>query len=80
MLIISGEFCNCTFFIAPSFEIKTQEVLLWQDLHFPEIFITEMLMDICQKKGKTMVMVTHSKEIARKYGDVIIDLKEYSRG
>ena len=45
-----------------------------------EIFITEMLMDICQKKGKTMVMVTHSKEIARKYGDVIIDLKEYSRG
>ena len=36
--------------------------------------ISSMLVRECKEKSKTIVMVTHSKEIAYKYGDIIVDV------
>ena len=41
-----------------------------------EKIIIEMVVDYINKKNGTLVMVTHSKEIAKKYGDRIITINE----
>ncbi len=41
-----------------------------------ERLIIEMLVECIKKKNGTMVMVTHSKQIANKYGDRVITINE----
>lgn len=41
-----------------------------------ENMVTEMLVAYAREQGKTLVLITHSREVARKYGDFIITLEK----
>lgn len=43
-----------------------------------EDILIRMLVEITRKEHKTMIMVTHAKEIARKYADIIIEIEKGS--
>jgi putative ABC transport system ATP-binding protein len=40
-----------------------------------EDLLIQMLVEIARKENKSMIMVTHAREIARKYADVIIEVQ-----
>lgn len=43
-----------------------------------EEYIIKMIVSECRKNSKTIIMVTHSRDVALKYGDIIFDMENKS--